>query len=207
MSRTRRAAGALAALVLLGGCDNNEYLFPTQSAGGSGTGGGTFLVSDPSGDLRGTIGEGAPDATAISGSVRGDTIVVTINFRSTISPWSAGRPNSLTGFIDFDLDESVATGIPSAIDEHGGSAGQGVEYYVSLQDEDGGTRVALIDVETQDAFRVPVTFAATSVTVRIPRTMLPDATPGLTISAVVGHQANEATDFVPNTGNVRVKGG
>jgi hypothetical protein len=205
MPRTRRAAWTLAAAALLGACDNSETPFPTQSAGGSGGGGSTsFSVSDPSDDQRGDVGEGAPDAITMSGSVQADTLVVRLAFRNAISPWSANRPNSLTGFVDLDLDQSAATGIPSAIDEAGGDARQGVEFYVSLEDVD-GDYVALVDVETQDAYRVPASFTATGVTVRIPRALLSDAAPGFTISALVGHGANEAADFVPNTGHVVVR--
>lgn len=208
MTRTCRAPHvlALAAAAFLGACDNSEYAYPTQAAGGVGGGSASFSVSDPVGDLRGTVGDGAPDATSLSGTVGADTITVTIGFRTPISPWSAGRPNSVTGFIDLDLDRNAATGIPAAIDENGGSAGQGVEFYVMLRDNDDGASVGLVRVATQDAYRIPASFTPTAVTVRIPRVLLGDDTPGFSISAVVGHAANEATDFVPNAGHVVVGG-
>ena len=213
MVRIRRAAGRpallslLAASVLLAACDNNESPFPTQSAGGSAGGGGggtgTFQVSDPAGDLPASASEGAPDAVALTGSMRTDSLIVTIAFRSGISAWSMSRPNSLTGFIDLDIDEDPSTGIESAADEAGGNSGQGVDFYVSLEDVAPG-QVELVDVASMVTYRIPANFTATAVTVRIPRVLLADFEPGFTISAVVGHPARSVTDFVPDAGSVRV---
>lgn len=205
MPRLRAVARALLAATAAGSlaaCDNSEYLFPTQSAGGTGSGGaGGFNYTDPAGDLRSTA-EGAPDAISFSGSPRGDTLVVTLTFRTPIAPWSEDRPNSLTGFIDFDLDEDPDTGIPAAVDEEGGSTGMGAEYYVSLRDLSGGDAVSLFAVESQQSTLVPARFTTNGVTIRIPRSLLPDTEPGYKVAAVVGHRASAATDFVPNTGSV-----
>lgn len=204
MRSLRRSLPALLAAAALAGCDMNEY-YVTQSAGGGGTSGEPFSFADPAGDLlAGTAAPGAPDLVRVSGSVRADSIAVTLTFAGDVTPWSEGAQTGLDGFVDLDLDENTNTGIPSAIDEYGGSANLGADWYISLRDDGSGARVDLVDAGSGSATPVPARFSSRAVTVTIPRTAL-DETDGIfRLAAVVGHRNSEATDFAPNAGFYRV---
>lgn len=200
MRSLRRSLPALLAAAALAGCDMNEF-YVTQSAGGSGTGGEVFSFTDLTNDLlSGTAGPGAPDLTRVSGSVRTDSIVVTLTFASEVSPWSGGQQNGLDGFVDLDLDENTNSGIPSAIDEYGGNASMGVDFYVSLRDGNNGSRVQIVDAETGEATPIPASFSSRSVRFAIPRALVGDTDGTFRLAAVVGHRNAEATDFAPNAG-------
>ena len=204
MRSIRRSLPALAAAALLAGCDMNEY-YVTQSAGGGGTGGEAFSFTDLTDDLLpNASGEGAPDVLRVSGSVRADSIVVTLTFVDEITPWSEGEENGLDGFIDFDVDENTNSGIPAAIDEYGGNANMGADWYVSLRDANGGSRVGLVDAVSGEAIPVPARFSGRSVTVTLPRDVMDETDGVFRVAAVVGHRTTEATDFAPNAGFYRV---
>ena len=106
---------------------------------------------------------------------------------------------SVDGFIDLDLDENSATGIPGAAEEFGGSAPLGAEFYVSLRDVEPGY-VALIDVATYDFRIAPATWSGSTMRVTLPRTRLADEDGQFRMSVVVGHPELPATDFAPSEG-------
>lgn len=202
--RSLPALAAAAALAGLAGCDMNEY-YVTQSAGGGGTSGEAFSFTDLTDDLLPNADrDGAPDVLRLSGSVRADSIVVTLTFVDEITPWSGGAVNGLDGFVDFDTDESTNSGIPAAVDEYGGSANMGADWYVSLRDANGGNRVALVDAVSGESIAVPARFAARAITFTIPRSVMDETDGTFRMAAVVGHRTSEATDFAPNAGHYRV---
>jgi hypothetical protein len=205
MRSRRLVTAALAGASLLAACDLNEYL-PTQTAGGSGGGGGggrSFSFTDPTGDLRPEASApDAPDAVTLSGSVSADTVVIRLTFRAAITPFSEGRSNSLDGFVDLDLDENAATGIPGAVDEVGGATGLGADVYLDLRDLT-STSVNLYEAGSSTGTAVPATFATTSVTIRVPRALLRDDDGRFRLSALVANP-DGPTDFIPNTGFLTV---
>lgn len=203
------AAIGLALTTFALACDNNEY-FPTQSAGGAEMGGGglpaAYSFSDPVNDrIAGDAGIGAPDIVRVSGSYDADALTIVLTFESAVVPWSANQLNSLDGFVDLDVDENAATGIPAAADEFGGRAGMGAEYYLSLRDV-GGTQVTLVNVGSKQFTGVPALFEGRSVTIRVPRPALADDDGRLRMAVVAGHPATPATDFAPNEGHWTIIG-
>jgi hypothetical protein len=166
-----------------------------------------FSFADAAGDTinpSATATGRATDLTRVSGSVDGEFVVLTLTFAQTILPWSSGGATALDGYVDFDMDENEATGIPAAVDEYGGTSGIGAEVYLSLRDNAAGS-IAVVDAATGDYSVVAATFAMNTVTFRIPRTALkaPNAEQ-FRIAAVVGNRNREATDFAPNSGYLRV---
>lgn len=197
---------ALASLTLA--CDNNEY-FPTQSAGGGLGGGGTaarFSFTDPAGDrLVGDDDIGSPDIVQVSGSYDAEGLVLVLTFDAAVVPWSENQLNSLDGFVDFDLDESTATGIPAAGDGYGANAGLGADYFLNLRDV-GGTQMSLMRADGKQFSIVSARFEGRTVTVEVPRSALGNDEGGLRMSVVVGHPGSPATDLAPNEGHFTVAG-
>ena len=161
-----------------------------------------FWFPDPAGDtLAHETATTIPalDVTDVAGVVDGTTLLVELTFSSSVAPWSHQSAGSVDGFIDFDLDENSATGIPGAAGEYGGSAPLGAEFYISLRDVEPGY-VAIIDVMTGQYRIVPAAWNGTKMTMRIPRSRLADADGQFRMSIVVGHPQQPATDFVPSEG-------
>ncbi|HEU4629347.1 MAG TPA: hypothetical protein VFS08_06355 [Gemmatimonadaceae bacterium] len=203
MRSRRLAPAALVGAVLLAACDLNEYL-PTQTSGGGGGGGGdAFSFTDPMGDLRPEASAAdAPDALALSGSVDGDTITIRLVFRAAVARFSEGRSNSLDGFVDLDVDENATTGIPAAVDEVGGATGMGADFYVDLRDATAST-VTVLEAGETTGTSVPATFGTTTVTIRVPRTLVEEDDGRFRLSALVGNP-DGPSDFVPNSGFLTV---
>ena len=204
MSRFRsfRASSLLGTIAVLTACSGGEPTSPREPEVLF-----TFRFTEAAGDTinPATTPTGrATDLIAISGQLEADHVVVTLEFSQSVQPWSSGAATSLDGFVDFDMDENPATGIPGAADEYGGTSGLGAEAYLSLRDNGLG-QIAVVNVQGQSYSGVPVTFSGTTVTARIPRGYL--TSPGseqFRISAVVGNRARPATDFGPDEGYFRV---
>lgn len=209
------AALAVALSSLLVGCDNNEY-FITQPAGGvagdgagggGGGGDGSFAFTDPRGDLLpGTASSGAPDVVAVSGRHDDDGLALDIVFTEPVVPWSLAATSSLDGFVDIDLDGDPTTGILSAVNDHGGDAGLGVEYYLALRSAD-GANVALVNPASKATVLVPAIFEGSTLAIRIPSSALQGRTgQDLRMAMVVGNPDNPATDIAPNNGYWSIPG-
>lgn len=206
--RITAALGLVLASLTLA-CDNNEY-FPTQSAGGGPVGGGgapaNFSFTDPAGDrLAGDDGIGSPDIVQVSGSYDADKLVLVLMFDAAVVPWSENQLNSLDGFVDFDVDENSATGIPAAGDDYGGSAGIGADFFLNLRDV-GGSQMTVMQADGKQFSVVSARFDGKTVTVEVPRSAFGDDEDGLRMSVVVGHPGSPATDIAPNDGHWTVAG-
>ncbi len=200
MSRFRsyRLAALLATFGILTACSAGE---PTSPPGSEAL--FTFQFTEAAGDTINpseTSTGRATDLVGISGQLESDYVVLTLQFSQSIQPWSSGAATALDGFVDFDMDENSATGIPGAVDEYGGSSGVGAEAYLSLRDNGLG-QLAVVNVMGQTFSTVAVTFAGTTMTARIPRAYLTKPnSERFRVSAVLGNRDRPATDFGPDEG-------
>lgn len=161
-----------------------------------------FSFADPHSDTLPhvtTTSRRALDLVGVSGSVEATALAVTLTFSTPIAPWSHQATGSIDGFIDFDLDENSATGIPGAAEEYGGSAPLGADYYISLRDAEPG-HVALLLPGTSQYWAVPAFWSGSEMRIRVPRTLLGDPDGHFRLSVVVGHPELSATDFAPSEG-------
>jgi len=163
--------------------------------------------ADPVGD---TIAPGpnvfarALDVKTIRVGMTADSLFIRYEFTAPISFWSTGEPESIDGFVDLDLDDNVATGGRSAVDEFGyGVANIGTDFYVSLQDDRNG-HARMLDFATRTWHQMGITVAGNAFTLRISRSDLGESDGVFSLSALVGGQLRLATDAVPNQGHFRV---
>jgi hypothetical protein len=166
----------------------------------------TLLFPDPVGD---TVPTGGPpavratDAVNTRVTVAADTVVIEMEFASPITPWSQELANGLDGFLDLDLDENAATGIPGAADAYGGSAAVGAEYYLDFRDDGAGT-IDLVEPVTNTRRPVQIGYSQRAARVSIPRSLLADPDGQFRLAYIVETLDRPVSDFVPNTGNYRV---
>ena len=206
---SRHAARAITALVAsftLGAC-KGEPVDATAPTGRETFQPYTFAFTEPAGDTvaaaAGTAGR-ATDLIGIAGRVEETYVDLTLTFAQPVLRWSSGAATALDGFVDFDMDENAATGVPGAADEFGGVSAMGAEAYISLRD-DGAGHVAVRDVSQASFSWVAANFAGSTVTIRIPRAYLTRPTAeSFRVSAVVGNHDRPATDFAPDSGYFRV---
>ncbi len=165
---------------------------------------GKGAAADPIGDTFGS-GPARVDATAFSIADDGDELVIGISLTGPISAPDSGLSDALTGFVDLDVDRDPATGGRAFVDFMTGLAsGLGTDFYVPLasySSDDG--RVDLVDDAAGAVGRVPVSFGAAAISIRIPRSLVG---PGAVHSAAVVGTLAEVTDAVPNGGFVASDG-
>ena len=166
---------------------------------------GKASAADPAGD---TFGSGAAriDVTSFSAESTATELVLGLTFAGTVSAPDSGQPNALAGFIDLDVDRSGATGDRPFIDFLTDfETGMGDELHVALltySSEDG--KADLVgDALDATVTRIPVSFSADALEVRIPSTFLGGGS--VHAAAVVGTLA-EATDAAPNGGFLSTTG-
>lgn len=170
----------------------------------------SFNFSEASGDTINPAASPtgrATDLVGVSGQVDAVYVVITLTFAQPVQPWSSGAATALDGFVDFDMDENPATGIPGAVDEYGGTSGVGAEAYLSLRDN-GQHELAVVHVSGSTVHAVSAIYTGSTVTARIRREHLASfnvpPSERFRISAVVGNRDRPATDFAPNSGYFRV---
>ena len=141
----------------------------------------------------------ATDLVSMTGQLTGTHLELTLTFADGVEPWSSGLPNALDGFVDFDMDQNPATGLPGAVNEYGGTSGVGSEAYLSLRD-DGAGHIAIVKVADFTATPVSGTFTGKELHIMIPRSYLTSPTAEtIRVSAVVGNRDRPATDFAPDS--------
>lgn len=73
-------------------------------------------IVDPMGDASNTFGAGPPltdiDTVTVTFDPVAEQLFFSLTFHTPIAPLSAGRPESLVGLLEFDIDQSAATGLP-----------------------------------------------------------------------------------------------
>jgi hypothetical protein len=159
-----------------------------------------FAVTDPANDTLPNTQTGidpALDLLAVTGRYVPGWLLLTLHFSAPVVASALAQPNSLYGFVDFDVDESQATGVAPGVNILGGSATQGVDYEVSFFSQDDATA----EMWGLAGFLglVATVYDDDSVTVRIPFFKMGNDDGNLSFSAVFG-SSNRATDIAPNAG-------
>jgi hypothetical protein len=187
---------------------------------------GSLTYSHPSSALPGAPGA-AITLLAITGSNDGTNYTFKLTFANpTIEGPSAGKADSVYGFINMDTDNKAATGVTgSSLDANSFEPGfgryspssQGIDAAINLTSEGDALHGApgLVDVVAAGTFTVIDTVSVTytnkagstpsTLTISIPLTdfsgkNIPLVDTG-NFSVVVGN-ANNATDFLPSTSAV-----
>lgn len=106
-------------------------------------------IVDPLGDATGVLGGPPPfldiDTIDVTYDPLGRNLFFSMTFHTPIAPFSAGRPESLIGILEFDIDQNAATGqapIQNQFSPPFASLRTGVDVIVILADE----RQALLEV-------------------------------------------------------------
>jgi hypothetical protein len=147
----------------------------------------------------------ALDVEGMDVGLTADSIFVRIRFTSAISRWSSSSPNSIDGFVDFDVDDNPNTGYIAATEEFGGvNAEMGVETYVSLRDDMTGQLYRRVG-NTEEWRPIGGQFSERSVTLRLSRADVGETDGVFRISAMIGGTNREITDLVPGAGHHRVQ--
>lgn len=167
---------------------------------------GFAMIVDPSSDGFGTgqpPGSVPPQLIRLSAAPDGGNLIVRFEFQFAVVQQTTGGPNVVTGYLDIDTDQNVATGIQPATDVFrpgAGSTGMGSEFFVAMF---GGPYDI---VRTSDGLTtgtiVPV-FVGNRITLAIPLTLLGGDDGRINLAVVVGTDV-EPTDIAPNDGNLRV---
>jgi hypothetical protein len=164
-----------------------------------------FSFDDPRGDTAAVsplpAGAGhAIDLIKVSGSVSADKVTLILEFAEPIVRWSAGAPNSLDGFVDFDVDHSSATGGGDAAE---GQFGLGADRYLDLRDNGMG-RMGLVDPIAKKFVTVPFELDGTRLTIEIDRDAFGINDGTFNLGVLIGDRDRPRTDFGPDTGHYTV---
>ncbi|HEX2722459.1 MAG TPA: hypothetical protein VHM24_06040 [Gemmatimonadaceae bacterium] len=164
-----------------------------------------FTMTDPAGDTLpsgGGVGPKAIDLISLRGDFKSDSLIVTATFSAPVALASAAA-NGLGGFVEFDIDDSPATGQASTSNFFGASANLGVEYeldYFAISP----TLLPLLSPSAS----VPVAASVVGNTViaRIPMSALGNDDGNFSLAGVIGTN-DRPTDVFPNTGQTAVRRG
>ncbi|MGB2695214.1 MAG: hypothetical protein WBD55_08515 [Dehalococcoidia bacterium] len=128
-----------------------------------------FAVADPAGDTFG-VGPVQHDIVSVSGVSDGTNFIVTVEFADAVAEPDSGSPTKVQGFVTFDADQDLATGINVDADIAQfcpGPLGLGAEQNLQLFNYAGGV-APLYDFAAASSTDVPVTFGVNSFTATIP---------------------------------------
>lgn len=138
----------------------------------------------------------AHDVVQMTARYAPNWLIVVARFAKPVGSLGTG-PGGLYAVIDFDLDESVATGAQPLINAFGGSANQGSDKRIVI---DEGQARLLTALPTDTLLHlVPMVMEGDSVMLKIPLEKLANDDGSLSITAVIG-TADRPTDIMPNSG-------
>jgi hypothetical protein len=164
-----------------------------------------FNSTDPTGDTASYSGFPVPralDLTAIRGDFKRDSLILTLTFSGPVSSAALGGDDGLFGFIEFDIDDDVATGANPESAAYGATANLGIDFLLDLFDEDGLRTSVVHSFTTTDA--VPSTFSGNTAIVRIPMRLLGNDDGNFSIVGTLG-LIDRATDVLPNSEAIIVR--
>ncbi|MGE0441496.1 MAG: hypothetical protein AB7L66_07320 [Gemmatimonadales bacterium] len=160
----RRAVGAgLVLAAVAAGC-------------GSGPTGGSetpydFAFEDPAADTVAATENpdsvAAVDLVAVSGRVDGSRVELTLEFAEPVARWSDHQPNSLDGFVFFDVNQDPGSGFANRL----GPRVAGAEFYLDLRD-DGLGHVGLVDFTKKVLTALSFRLDGRTLRIEVPRSKL-----------------------------------
>lgn len=133
-----------------------------------------FTIPDPVGDTFG-LDPVQHDIVSVSGSSDGTNFVLTVEFADTIAAPDSGSPIKLGGFVTFDTDQNLATGVNVDADIAQfcpQPLNLGAEANLAIFAYAGGTAPLLALPGGAPITDVPITFDTTSFTAVIPLSAL-----------------------------------
>lgn len=163
----------------------------------------TATALDPTGDTFGSTGT-FWDLTALTVSRDSDAVIVKLDLTTTTFSSQSNIASGMIGFIDFDTDQDVSTGLLPTIDDFrptNGTSVLGADYEVAMLGFTSDSTVAVVDTNGTVTGRVKPEFRGKSVTIRIPRTMLGNDDGFVNVAAIVG-TSGRPTDLVPESGHL-----
>lgn len=158
------------------------------------------LVTDPVGD---TFGSGAvqPDITSVEAQNGGNALTFTISFALAIAAPSQNRPESVTGYLDIDVDRQASTGATSFTElfSPGPALALGAEVAVDLFSEaDHAGKCDVLDAQTGSVIStIPISYGLKNLTFSVPLALLSGSSGAVNYAVIVG-TLDEATDRIPN---------
>ncbi len=105
-----------------------------SDASGPGTAATTAKVTDPSGDTFGAD-TARWDLTALTINRDSAGITVLLDFSATVISPVTGAANAMIAYVDFDVDQALATGFQSIVDTYrpgAGTTGLGADYELAM---------------------------------------------------------------------------
>jgi hypothetical protein len=159
-----------------------------------GTSSGGVPYRDPAGD---TFGGKTIDLVSVNASFKSGKLHVSLNFAEPVAPASANAPNSLRGFVDFDVFPNHGSASHAQNVNPLNPIDMGVDYYVNLST---GILHDLVEGET---LPMQVSFLGNTATY----TYYTDEPPEIQNAAmvvIVGDRQG-MTDVAPNTGLIKFK--
>ena len=174
--RSVRALIITGAAVALALPANADQWWLTADRTGSGPEGGRqpSPIVDPMGDASNTFGAGPPltdlDTVTVTFDPVAEQLFFSLTFHTPIAPFSAGRPESLVGGLEFDIDQNAATGSLPFQNQYSppfAALQTGVDVFVILVDERQGL-FPVIDLNRGKVGEVKATFGPMSVSGFIP---------------------------------------
>lgn len=160
-----------------------------------------FSLNDPVADtllLGATTGPPAIDLVSIRGDFKSDSLIVTATFNAPVV-LGTNVANGLYGYIDIDIDDNAATGIPYTND-FGGSASLGIEYELDFYNDP----TSMLFYSLSNTVVVAASASGNSVIARIPMARVGGDDGNFSIGGVIGTR-DRPTDIFPNTGQTTVR--
>jgi hypothetical protein len=164
-----------------------------------------FTLTDAANDTIPSASTGMPkaaDILSIRGDFKRDSMILTVTFAGPVSPSRDSLPTSITGFIEFDLDDNASTGFSPFSNSFGGSAAIGVDHVLSFSSA--GTTMLVGPAAGAAPTSVPVAFTGNVIVVRIPMFAFGNDDGNFTMVGVIG-TLDRPTDLFPNTGSNPVR--
>lgn len=211
--RTGNRRGLLALLAFTLAC-GGSYDGPTAPATGNTGGGGgdpvpgnglvTRMEADPIGDTFHNTGGKQWDLIAFTVSRDTGGVTAKLDFTANVLSPMSGDTTAIIGFVEFDLDQNLATGGESVVDHFrldGGSTTLGVDATVDMSQFAADSTVAVYDSQTRVTGRIKPLFEGRSITIRVPRAMLQNDDGFLNAATIIG-AIHRPTDFTPQVGHL-----
>ena len=161
-----------------------------------------FTMIDPANDtltLGVTSGPKAIDLLSVRGDYKSDSLIVTATFGGPVV-LAAEVANGLGGYIDIDIDDNTASGLPYTND-FGGSASLGIEYELDFFGDSPNT---MILYSLTKAVPVAAAVVGNTVVARVPMALIGSDDGNFSLAGVFGTR-ERATDIFPNAGQGAVR--
>jgi hypothetical protein len=170
-------------------------------------------VSDPAADTlanEDNLPIAAYDILGVNARYTPGFLILVVRFNKAVSSPSTEEDAALYGYIDFDVDESAATGRPPLVNigDFGGSSTQGVDYYLDFfLNDTASAQLVRSPSSTGGGFnggRVRVRYEGDSLVVQLPLNKIGGDDGKLSVTMLLG-VGNRPTDIASNSGQIVVQ--